>query len=176
MVQERATRTLSEAIRHGFRLDIALDQLTIGRAMMARYRLKVLAGPQDRPCSPQVAHLKGGADIANHIEAAVSGLRLSGALDQLPRGLLARAECRHWVGDEAGAEADLREAENLAARSRMRLYLTDLHFLRARFEASGNPARAREHLTQAKQLVSETGYHRRDRDIAVLEDRLGRDR
>lgn len=50
----------------------------------------------------------------------------------------------------------------------MRLYLADLHLLPARLYATRNPTLAREHLAQAKALVVETGYHRRDAEIAAL--------
>ena len=38
--------------------------------------------------------------------------------------------------------------------------------------AARNPPLAREHLTQALALVHETGYHRRDAEIAALERAL----
>ena len=40
---------------------------------------------------------------------------------------------------------------------------------RARLDAAHNPPLAREHLAQAAALVSDTGYHRRDAEIAALE-------
>ena len=80
---------------------------------------------------------------------------------------------RAWLGDETGAEADLREVETIATRSGLRLCQTDLHLLRARLYATRNPALAREHLAQARALVHDTSYHRRDAEIAVLEHALG---
>jgi len=54
----------------------------------------------------------------------------------------------------------------------MRLFQTDAHLLRARFELFRNPAKAREHLAQARQLIADTGYHRRDPELALLEGKL----
>jgi hypothetical protein len=112
------------------------------------------------------------ADVAVHLAAAVDGLRQAGRMDYLPRGLLTRAEWRAWSGDAAAVESDLREVEAMATRSGMRLHLTDLHLLRTRLYAVRDLALAREHLAQARALVHETGYHRRDAEVAALERAL----
>jgi hypothetical protein len=169
-IQRRATQTLSWAEQHGVLISIAADKLTLGRVEMGlagNIKQRGRATENDEPAASDLSV------ALRFLDEAVEAFRQAGTLDQLPRGLLARAECRRWIGDEAGAEADIREAEKLAIPGGMRLYLTDIHLLRARFEIPSNAALARQHLAQAKQLVRETGYHRRDCDIATLERHLG---
>ena len=51
----------------------------------------------------------------------------------------------------------------------MRLHLTDYHIASARLALSnGDREQARAHLEKAEALVDETGYHRRDREVAEL--------
>jgi hypothetical protein len=57
---------------------------------------------------------------------------------------------------------DLDRAFRLATRSGMRLHVTDYHLISTR----------RAHFEQAETLVQETGYHRRDRDLAGLRAEL----
>ncbi len=79
-----------------------------------------------------------------------------------PAPRLARAALRRVRGDRRGAAADLDEAAEIAGRGGMRLHLCDVHLERARF-----------HLEQARALVAETGYHRRDGEVEFLAERLG---
>jgi hypothetical protein len=89
----------------------------------------------------------GSAEAADHFDQAVDFLRRAGTLHRLPLGLLAR-----------GADRDLDEAFRIATRSGMRLHLADYHL------ACGN-------LAEAEALINETGYHRRDRELAELRAR-----
>jgi phosphoglycerate-specific signal transduction histidine kinase len=51
----------------------------------------------------------------------------------------------------------------------MRLHLTDYHLASARLALlNGDRTQAREHFTKAETLIQETGYHRRDSDLAEL--------
>jgi ATP/maltotriose-dependent transcriptional regulator MalT len=101
---------------------------------------------------------------------AVDGLRRAGQEDDLPRGLLARAAFCRLRGDLAGAAADLAEAQEIAERGGMRLYLCDAHLEGARLALrQGNFEAARRHVTLARRLVAETGYKRREREVAWLE-------
>jgi hypothetical protein len=93
----------------------------------------------------------------------------------LPRALLARAGLRRFLDDQAGAALDLAEVEDLAERSGMRLVACDAHLERARLVlAGGDVAAARAHTDAARAIVSETAYHRRDRELAVLDAALSR--
>jgi tetratricopeptide (TPR) repeat protein len=139
------------------------------------------------------AHPPGSPGAASHLDQAVKGLHLAGQLDDLPRGLLARAANFRHLGDFSHAQQDLDEVRTLATRSGMRLHLTDYHLEQARLylatprtdaESEGGvrldgdaepPAgRARPHIAAAAALIAETGYHRRDAELADLEKRVGK--
>jgi len=90
------------------------------------------------------AHPSGSAEATHHLNQAVDFLRRAGQLDYLARALLAR-----------GTPHDLEEVFRIATRSGMRLYLADYHL------AKGN-------LDEAERLINETGYHRRDPELAAL--------
>ncbi len=144
-VEERAKEALVSAERNRQLLSIGLDRLTLGR--VALYR----------------AILEGG-DLARaraEIEQAVDGLRFAGTLDHLPKGLLTRAWLRAKEGDEAAARADLAEAEDIATRGPMPLYLADIHLYRGRL------FKDREALAESRRLIEKHGYLRR---LGELED------
>ncbi len=136
----------------------ALDHLTLGRAALA------------------AALATGDADFSEageHLAAAVDGLRAASVQDYLSRGLLARAELSRHQCNFPRAEHDLREAEKIARRGEMRLYQTDCHLEWARLHLARNePDAARDRPDKARTLVNETGYHRRDRDLAEIEQQL----
>jgi tetratricopeptide (TPR) repeat protein len=90
------------------------------------------------------AHPSGSVEAARHLDQAVTFLRRSGQLYYLPRALLAR-----------GTPHDLEEVFRIATRSGMRLHLADYHL-------------ARGNLAEAERLIQETGYHRRDPELAAL--------
>ena len=150
-VRDRAATTL--AWEGGRLLDIALDHLPLGRAC------------------------EGAGDLAEaepHLNQAVTGLRQAGTQHELPRGLLARASFYRRRGDFPHAQRDLDEALLIATRSQMRLHEADCHLEQARLSlATGDPARARTALARARTLIQETGYHRRDAELAALEEQLG---
>ena len=55
----------------------------------------------------------------------------------------------------------------------MRLHQTDCHLEWARLHLARNETNAvRDRLAKARTLVNETGYHRRDRDLAEIEQQL----
>ncbi len=73
----------------------------------------------------------------------------------------------------SAAERNLCEAEKIARRGEMRLYQTDCHLEWARLHLARNESgAARDRLAQARTLVNQTGYHRRDRDLAEIEQQL----
>jgi tetratricopeptide (TPR) repeat protein len=158
-VIERVTQTLEwESKRLGL-LNIALDHLSLGRALL----LAAQAEGTD-------AYKKACA----HLDLAVDGLREAGSMDHLPRGLLARAELYLFTGDHADAGAALNEALDIATRDPagpMKLHVTDCHLGYARLAlAEEKPEVARDELAQARALIKETGYHRRDEELAELEE------
>jgi tetratricopeptide (TPR) repeat protein len=146
-VAKRAAQTLAWAEANNLSLlTKALDHLTLARCALYA---DLLQGR--RP----------GEEAQSHTEAAVSGLRAAGSQHHIPRGLLTRALLRHALGDLPGAEADLKEAEDIAARGGMKLFLADLALTRARLFR--DPAQ----LAQARALIEECGYRRR---LPELED------
>ena len=165
-VAKRASQTLEWAERHEFLLDIALDHLTLARA--GWYRASVAPSKfQDRE-----------AEIQSHLAAAVDGLRASGNMDDLPRGLLTRAWFRYHTGNPSGSRQDLDEAEDIASRGPMPLYLAEILLTRARLfgrarEGAHYPWDSlREDLAEARRLIEKHGYHRRDEELADAEEAL----
>ncbi len=128
----------------------------------------------------------GDAEAASSLDAAVAGLRKSGRANRIPQALLARAAHRRRRAASGemdlvdGIRADLAEVEDIAGEE-MRLYLTDLALERARLAldvpaalAGAQAARAEAEAQTAKAaaLIADTGYHRRDGELAELQARL----
>ena len=135
-------------------LDIALDHLTLGRVALYRAILE--------RSSFEPAH--------EPLTAAVDGLRAAGEMDHVPRGLLTRAWLRFLEGDTDGAQADLDEAWQIAERGAMKLHMADILLHRARL------FRDRAALEAAAKLIEETGYHRRDEELADAREALNHPR
>ncbi len=190
--RDRAARTLEWARAHRGILSIALDTLTLGRASLA---LAVKNAPD--PSSAATARDDARGARAS-LDQAIEGLRASGEINSVPRGLLARVAFRRNVGDWGGAVRDLDEVEEIAEPGPMRLYLCDAALERARLAfarleafaplnglvddspekptlpVAAEAARLREeataNLAAARKLIAECGYHRRDEELAELED------
>jgi tetratricopeptide (TPR) repeat protein len=160
----------AEACEHS-RYTLARQRKVLGRAHLG---LWLAARARGMPAeAPDVVAHRNQATAA--LDLAVDDLRQSGRDDALPRALLARAGLRRFLDDPAGAEIDLAEAEDVAGRSGMRLLGCDAHLERARLSlAAGDAAAARAHTDAAAALVAETGYHRRDRELAALDAALSR--
>jgi tetratricopeptide (TPR) repeat protein len=157
-VLRRAKQTLKLKDEEGYGLfHIALDYLSLGQAYLLRTQ-------------------REGASFfqaAAHLNQAVDGLRQAGVQDYLPRGLLARAALHRAQGEFEKARRDLEEALAIATRGGMRLHEADCHLEYARFHLACNErAAARESLTRAKEMIEQMGYHRRDGEVAALEEQL----
>ncbi len=147
-VEERAAQTLEWARSAGLSLQtLALDHLTLGRAAL-------------------YGAILAGTDLAAaraEIEPAVDGLRRAGQSDELPKGLLTRAWLLFLEGDPAAARADLAEAEEIAVRGPMPLFLADVALYRARLFGD------RGALVEARRLIERHGYGRRLGELADAE-------
>jgi hypothetical protein len=116
----------------------------------------------------------------------------------LPRALIARAAFRRAVGDWDGTKRDLDEAKEIAEPGLMRLYWCDCALEGARLALARREAfaplnglversppppvlpdataaaalreEARKELDVARKLIAECGYHRRDEELAELDD------
>ena len=64
----------------------------------------------------------------------------------------------------AGCRADLDEAWRIAGRGSMRLHMADVWLHRARL------FRDKAALAEARKLIAECGYHRRDAELADAEE------
>jgi tetratricopeptide (TPR) repeat protein len=168
-VQDRAGQTLEWAKQYLGLLDVALDHLSLGRAHLLQ-TLQEGTGPS--------ASLRASlfSQAAAHLDWAVDGLRQAGAQEFIIRGLLARAELRRVTGSLDRARADLEEALSIATRGGMRLHEADCHLEYARLHlACGEKEKARQSLAKAKEMIEDIGYHRRDREVAELEEILLRE-
>jgi tetratricopeptide (TPR) repeat protein len=157
-VVSRAEQTLEWAKRGRILLDIAYDYLSLGRAHLLH------ALQEGSPDSTQAAE---------HLNQAVDGLRQAGQQDDLPRGLLARAELYREQGEFEKAQRDIEEAVTIAERGEMGLHQADCHLEYARlYLAIGDKEKAREHLDIAIKMIEQMGYHRRDHEVKELEAML----
>jgi tetratricopeptide (TPR) repeat protein len=164
-VQNRAGQTLEWAKQYGDLLDIALDHLSLGRA----YLLQAQQEGTGDPSTLRTIFSQAEA----HVNRAVDGLRQAGAQEFIVRGLLARAELCRVTGSLDRARADLEEALSIATRGGMRLHQADCHLEYARLHlAYGEKEKAWQSLAQAKAMIEDMGYHRRDREVAELEGML----
>jgi tetratricopeptide (TPR) repeat protein len=164
-VQRRAGQTLEWVTTQNWLLDIALDHLSLGRAHLLQAQIGAHRDVPQR-------------DAATYLDRAVDGLRQAGQQDYLPRGLLARAELRRAMGAlDTGAldkaQRDLDEAFSIATRGGMRLFEADCHLAYARLHlARGDKDKAQESFAEAKKMIGEMRYHRRDKDVDELEGQL----
>ena len=150
----RAEQTLEWVKAERWLLDIALDHLSLGRAHMA-------TSPPDL------------AAAAEHLRAAVDGLRTAGQMDDLPRGLLARAELHRSQDNLELAQRDLDEVRTIVRRTGMRLFEADLELEQTRWHLAKNDTdSARKTFDKAKDLVESMDYGRRRPEVKDLEAAL----
>jgi len=155
-VLRRAGQTLEWALKGGLSLlTIALDHLSLGRAYMLK------AQEENNTFT----------DAEVHLNQAVDGLRQAGHQEFIVRGLLARASLHLIRRDHNKAQHDIDSAFSIANRGGMGLHLSDCHLAYTRlYYAKGDSAKARKHLTTAKEMINRMGYHRRDKEIEELEN------
>jgi hypothetical protein len=185
----RARDSLAEK---GYRVTIlseAVDYLTLGRAH-ANILLQAFA---DQTKTLNDEALAAGYELNRSVEK----LRAAGQVDYVPLGLLAHAALRRSIGDWDGVARALDEVEEIAESGPMKLFLCDLMLERARLafakieaftplngligdriqkpaapetsEAGQLKEEARTNLVEARKLIAECGYHRRDKELAELE-------
>ena len=158
-VQNRAGQTLEWVKQAGLSLlTIALNHLSLGRAHLLQ---------------TQQEETDDFSKAAEHLDEAVDGLRKSGQQDELPLGLLARAALNRLRKDFDRAQRDVDEAMTIAARGGMGLHQADANLEYARLHLDMDEMeKARERLDTAKEMIDRMGYHRRDKDVKELEERL----
>lgn len=111
----------------------------------------------------QAAAVHATLDLS-HVNAAVNGLRSAGEMMYLPLGLLTAALYHFVCGEPAVAEKHLAEAQQIAERGPMPLFLADIHLTRARL------FRDRDELDKAARLIRDLGYGRRYDELADAEE------
>jgi len=128
-----------------------------------------------------MSEMRSESDRPNwSVPVAVDGLRRSGNMDDLPRGLLTRAWLRSLTGARAGpegAQSDLDEAWEIAERGPMPLFLADIHLYRARlfFRETTYPCQwqsPQHDLAEARRLIFKHGYLRRKEELEDAEAAL----
>lgn len=157
-VERRATTTLSWMTiePNAPLLTIALDHLTLARVGLIR---AILTNPLPQPT----------LDLP-HVATAVNGLRAAGHVQYLSDGLLT-ASLYHFVrGEHALALKHLAEAQQIAERGPMPLFLADTRLTRARL------FRDRDELAKAAKLIRTHGYGRRYQELADAEAALATNR
>jgi len=167
-VRERAEQTLEWASKyHLGLLSTALGHLSLGRAYL---------GQALTVSKPAASDQKAETDClkaAEQLNRSVESLRRAGDEEFIALGLLNQAALRRFRGDLPAAEADLDEALEIAERGSMRLHECDAHLQWARLcRDQGDRTGMEQHVTRARNLIDETGYERRRREVIYLEKRL----
>ncbi len=181
-VADRAAKMFEWRLPSDPLLDIALDNLTLGRAALyaaileSRSRQPEPDQPSSSPTSEESQ--RGFTTAAKELDHAVSCIRRAGQQDYLPRGLLTRAWLRSLTGARTGAESgqsDLDEAWEIAERGPMPLFLADIHLYRSRlfFREATYPWQSPQHdLAEARRLIFKHGYLRRKEELEDAEAAL----
>ena len=163
LVSQRVAQALAWGTSQFNLLDIALDQLTLGRAGLFA---AILAG---QPLASGQAMLG----------RALDGLRRAGDYTWLPHGLLTRAwllaETGHHSGPDS-AQTDLDEAWEIAERGPMPLFMADIHLYRAGLfhHLTHYPWQsAAQDAQEARRLIEKHGYLGRMGQLEALEQAIG---
>ena len=116
--------------------------------------------------------------VISEVKVAVSRLRDAGVQDHLIRGCLTRSQVRFLSGELRGPESaasDLDEVWEIAERGPMRLHMADIHLYRARlfFREANYPWESPEKdLAEARKLIEQCGYWRREEELEDAEEAI----
>jgi TIR domain len=188
-VRERASETFELARRANMPLAMGYDTLNRARAI---YGTAMSFLDETTPSALSESLIA--------FRQAIEWLRESGNVDDLPRGMLARARFLRDFGDWVGASRDLDEVEEIAEPGPMKLHLCDSALERARLAFAQTEAyaplngmidnsppkpevpspercaelraEAAKQIGVAAKLIEECGYHRRDEELKELRDVL----
>ena len=188
-VRTEATRRASQTLEWGESqyslLDVALDHLTLARTGLYRSILESPDGDLREPSA--------------EMDRALNGLRQASAINELLKALLtaslltmmqarsvgpvptghSHAVDAHRSGRWEPALRDkslayLSEAQQIAERGPMPLFLADVHLHRARLlgMVTGEEQRAKDELSAARRLIEKHNYGRRREELADAEQWL----
>ena len=119
---------------------------------------------------PSKGDTGGCKQAADYLNQAVAGLREAGTQDHLPRGLFTRAFLYRIQNQFSQAWDDLAEAQEIAERGEMKLWLVDYYLEAARLcLEEGRTEDGERNLKEAEKLIEATGYPRRDPEILLLQ-------
>ena len=141
--------------RNRWLLDIALDHLTLARAGLYRTLIERNAGTAFAPAVIEATRAA--------VESALAKLRQANSLDHLPKALLTAALHAVVAGRADEARHYLDEAQLIAERGPMPLYLADVHLHRARLFHD------RAALAEARRLIEDYAYGRRREELEDAE-------
>ncbi|MBN1506676.1 MAG: hypothetical protein JW955_07510, partial [Sedimentisphaerales bacterium] len=112
--------------------------------------------------------LKGQSEClsiaASHLRRGVEEMRKANRRDELPAALISLASLLSAEGKLSDARAYLDEAWQIAERGSMRLHMADVLLHRGRL------LRDTAALAEARKLIDECGYHRRDEELIDAEE------
>lgn len=155
-VQERGDKVLEWRSPSDSLLDIALDHLILGRALLLEAILRNLP--------PNVL-----AQADDHLHRAANGLRHTGEQTWITLGLVARAQLRRVQEHFQDSQKDLDEADQIASRGPMPLRQSDILLERTRLHhAQGNLEQAGRTFSRAQSLIEKVGYGRRALELEAL--------
>jgi len=158
-VKQRAIQTLEWNIKEGRIRDIALDHLSLGRAIL-------LEALQEKDTGDL-------SEAMNHIDTAVADLFKAKQEDHLLLGLLAHAALRRVQGKLPDAWTDVEKVLEIAGAGPMKLHQADAYLESTRlWLEEGERDKALNVLVRGKTMIDAIGYHRRDREVAELEKKL----
>lgn len=148
-VERRAKKSLEWVTPEDLLLDIALDHLTLAR--VALYRALLFPNPPS-------------ATRSQYLQLALDGLHKAGQVQFHLQALLTAALHQHSLDqDTTAARRCLDEAQQIAERGPMPLYLADVHLHRARLFHD------KVELDKARALIKKHGYGRRSEELADAE-------
>lgn len=135
-----------------YKLFIGLNKLIIGRILIKQGKLK---------------------EAETTVLAALKILREANDQDHLPRALLTCTSLRRYQKQFSEAHQRLKEVLDIANPNSMRLHIVDCHIEYVKlYLAEGKRKEAMEHFEEAKTMIQEMGYHRRDKELNELKARL----
>jgi hypothetical protein len=123
-------------------------------------------------------HKNGTSGIvaaANLVAISLDHIRKANVDDHLPLALMINAEAQWRAKQLETAHLNMREAETIAARGPMPLFMADAHLLRARIALSqGDLDATKEKRDAALELIAKHGYGRAAPELAILTAEIAR--
>ena len=167
-IEQRARLSLKRVRELHWVLSMALDHLSIARAKMFE---SILLG-----------NIDNANQIEAHLEKSLESFRFARQQQELPRGLMGRAEYLIWQEEWAEAENVLIDAKSIAHRCSTYVLVVDielllgfLYTLRQRGKLSSiNGRKAHLCFERAREIVDERGYLRGRRELIAANKALQR--